>query len=214
MLCPIAGKWDNKLYETNWNIFGRLHQEILGTYNLFTLKIMLSTDSQWRARSWNEQTIRLVHLLQGCIWHCLEKCGLSRFIPRPRQTSCRKGVCRNAFLHGCLDASYRSWDKSKNSGLCENHTFPHRHGFLLYLYIYYPISTHVGPMPGGTGQHCGNIQDWAADGPMVTNTGQYLISGSPMPYVVRAPIFVITRKLGYLCLPITAYSVCPNPSSA
>ena len=32
----------------------------------------------------------------------------------PIHNSCRKGVTRNAgFLHGCLNVSYRSWDKSK-----------------------------------------------------------------------------------------------------
>ncbi len=34
-------------------------------------------------------------------------------------------VCRNVqFLHGCLDVSYRSWDKSKNSYPYGNHKIP------------------------------------------------------------------------------------------
>ena len=37
----------------------------------------------------------------------------------------KKGVCGNVwFPHGCLDVSYRSWDKSKNPCLCGTHTFP------------------------------------------------------------------------------------------
>ena len=39
----------------------------------------------------------------------------SIIIPRPRDNSCTKCVCRNAwFPHGCLDVSCRSWNKSKN----------------------------------------------------------------------------------------------------
>ena len=85
------------------------------------------------------------------------------FIPRPRHNSCRNGMCGNVwFLHGYLDISYVSWDKSKNLCPCGNCTFPsevhhrnlgsclvlprpwwctsmrnvntlHRHGFLQYL---------------------------------------------------------------------------------
>ena len=40
------------------------------------------------------------------------------------QGTCRKGVCGKVqFLHGCLDVSYTSWDRSKNSCLCGNCTF-------------------------------------------------------------------------------------------
>ena len=41
----------------------------------------------------------------------------------PKHNSCRKWVCRNVqLLHGCLDVSYRSWDKSKNACPCRNRT--------------------------------------------------------------------------------------------
>ena len=47
------------------------------------------------------------------------------FIPWSRHNSCRKRVCGNVwFPHGCLDVSYRSWDKSKNPWPCGNCTFP------------------------------------------------------------------------------------------
>ena len=37
----------------------------------------------------------------------------------------RNGVCENVWiLHGCLDVSYRSWDKTKNPWRCWNCTFP------------------------------------------------------------------------------------------
>ena len=44
----------------------------------------------------------------------------------PKHNSCRKRVCRNVrFLNGYLSVSYRSWDKSKNPGLCRYCIFPH-----------------------------------------------------------------------------------------
>ena len=40
--------------------------------------------------------------------------GIIVIIPWPRHNLCRKGVCRNAlFPHGCVDVSYRSWDKAR-----------------------------------------------------------------------------------------------------
>ena len=39
--------------------------------------------------------------------------------------NCIKKLCGNAqFLHGCLNVSYRSWDKSTNPCSCTNRTFP------------------------------------------------------------------------------------------
>ncbi len=39
--------------------------------------------------------------------------------------TCRKGVCRNVqFPHGCLDVSYRSWNKSNKPCPCRDCTFP------------------------------------------------------------------------------------------
>ena len=36
----------------------------------------------------------------------------------------KRGVGKCAILHGCLNGSYRSWDKSKNPCPCGNSTFP------------------------------------------------------------------------------------------
>ena len=61
-----------------------------------------------------------IHVNRVCL--CILFCII---IPWPRHNSCRKEVCGNVWLpHGCLDVSYRSWDKSKNPYLCINCTFP------------------------------------------------------------------------------------------
>ena len=57
--------------------------------------------------------------LQRLVWN-----WFNDVIPWPRYNSCRKGVCGNVqFPHGCLDVSYRPWDRSKNPCLYINHTF-------------------------------------------------------------------------------------------
>ena len=57
-------------------------------------------------------------------WHAY-MVWVKDFIPWPRHNSCRKGVFGNvSSSHGCLDVSYRSWDKSKNSCPCRTRTFP------------------------------------------------------------------------------------------
>ena len=82
--------------------------------------------------TWSLAEIVLVMQIQDnpCYTACHNESSF--LIPWPRHNSRRKGMCGNVqFPQGCLDVSYKSWDKSKNPCRCTIHTFlysVHHHG--------------------------------------------------------------------------------------
>ena len=99
--------------------FGRINIVFESNQNKVILPIMVL--QRWNLALWVVDTMVLVWW--SYIWSIC--CAGCTFIPWWRHNSFWKGVCGNVqFLHGCIDVSYRSWDKSKNPCLCRNPIFP------------------------------------------------------------------------------------------